>query len=79
MVIVSKAALHVAGARREEGGRTARYAQREKTITLKIEGAYLECEEGAEVNDLPAAARDHVLPRGLREQPYGLEVDVQDL
>ena len=50
-----------------------------RTITLKIGGAYLECEEGAEVNDLPAAARHHVLPRGLREQPYGLEVHVQDL
>lgn len=39
----------------------------------------LECEERAEINDLPPATRDHVLPRGLREQPHGFEIDVQHL
>ena len=41
--------------------------------------AYLVGEERAEVNDLPAAARDHVLAGRLREEPDGLEVHVQDL
>ena len=36
-------------------------------------------EERAEVNDLPAAARDHVLAGRLAEQPARLEVDVEDL
>ena len=41
--------------------------------------AYLVGEERAEVNDLPAAARDHVLAGRLREEPDGLEVHVEDL
>ena len=42
-------------------------------------GTYLECEERAEVNDLPATTRDHVLPRGLGEEPDGFEIDIKDL
>ena len=41
--------------------------------------AYLEREQRAEVDDLPSAARDHVLACGLREQPDGFEVDVNHL
>ena len=41
--------------------------------------AYLEGEQRAEVDDLPAPAGDHVLPSGLGEQPDGFEVDIEDL
>ena len=57
--------------------------RRETTATANRQSqlcrAYLEREEGAEVNDLPAAEGDHVLAGRLREQPDGFEVHVEDL
>lgn len=45
----------------------------------QLVGTCLEGEQRAEVDDLAAAERHHVLPRGLREEPDGLEVHVQHL
>jgi hypothetical protein len=39
----------------------------------------LEGEQGAEVNDFALALWDHVLAGSLGEQPYGFEVDGDDL
>lgn len=39
----------------------------------------LEGEEGAEVNDFSLSPRNHVAPGGLRKEPNGLEIDVQNL
>ena len=63
----------------QANGRTGERTREEMRRGEERATTHLEREQRAEVDDLAAAARHHVLPRGLGEEPDGLEVHVEDL